>query len=121
VGAGAILLMLAAAQPASDGPGLFQRCVACHSLDPNERGLQGPNLAGVVGRRAANQAGFEYSPAMRQAGARGLVWTEAALDRFLTDAEAVVPKTEMFTPPLRRAEDRAALIAYLKNPKEPAP
>ena len=118
--AGAILLMLAAAQPALDGAALFQRCVACHSVDPRERGLQGPNLAGVVGRRAASQAAFEYSPAMRQARARGLVWTEAALDRFLADAEAVVPKTEMFTPPLRRPADRAALIAYLKSPKEPA-
>jgi cytochrome c len=119
VAAGAILLMLAAAQPAPDGAGLFQRCVACHSVDPGERGLQGPNLAGVVGRRAASQAGFEYSPAMRQAGARGLVWTEAALDSFLANAEAVVPKTEMFTPPLIRPDDRAALIAYLKSPKGP--
>jgi cytochrome c len=117
VAAGAILLMLAAAQPAPDGADLFQRCVACHSVDPRERGLQGPNLAGVVGRRAARVAGFEYSPAMRQAGARGLVWTEATLDRFLADAEAVVPKSEMFTPPLRRPADRAALIAYLKSPK----
>ena len=118
--AGAILLMLAAAQPAPDGAALFQRCVACHSIEPGQRGLQGPNLAGVVGRPAASQPGFEYSPAMRQAGARGLVWTEAVLDRFLADAEAVVPKSEMFTPPLRRAEDRVALITYLKSPKEPA-
>ena len=118
--AGAILLMLAAAQSAPDGATLFQRCVACHSVDPGERGLQGPNLAGVVGRRAASQAGFEYSAAMRQAGARGLVWTEATLDRFLEDPEAVAPKTEMFTPPLRRPADRAALIAYLKSSKGPA-
>lgn len=108
-----ILLMLAAAQP--DGAALFQRCIACHSVDQAERGLPGPNLAGVVGRPAAAQPGFAYSPAMRQAAVDGLTWTEAALDRFLADAEAVVPKTEMFTPPLRDPADRRALIAYLKG------
>ncbi|MFZ5719548.1 MAG: c-type cytochrome [Pseudomonadota bacterium] len=96
---------------------MFQRCYACHSVDPGETGLQGPNLAGVVGQRAGMRPGFDYSPAMRRAGARGLVWTEAALDRFLADPEAVVPKTEMFIPPLRRPAERAAVIAYLKNPK----
>ena len=116
MGGAAILLMLAAAQPAPDGGKLFQRCVACHSLDARERGLQGPNLAGVIGRRAGAQAGFEYSPAMRRAGARGLTWTEATLDRFLADPEAVVPKTEMFTPPLRNPADRRALISYLRAP-----
>lgn len=113
----AFALLMVAAQPAPDGATLFQRCVACHSVDPRERGLQGPNLAAVVGRRAGAQPGFEYSPAMRAAGARGLVWTEAALDRFLADAERVVPKTEMFTPPLRDPAQRRALIAYLKGPR----
>jgi len=81
-----------------------------------ERGMQGHNLAGVVGRRAAAPAGFQYSPAMRQAGGRGLVWTEAALDRFLANPEAVAPKTEMFTPALRNPAERRALIGYLRAP-----
>lgn len=117
----AFLAAVATAQPSSaaEGRKIFQRCYACHSIDPAETGLEGPNLAGVVGRRAGAVRGFEYSPAMRRAGARGLVWTEAALDGFLADPEAVVPKTEMFIPPLRRAADRAAVIAYLKTSKGP--
>lgn len=111
----AALIVAALAAAAPDGAQLFQRCIACHSVDPGERGLQGPNLAGVVGRRAAALTGFAYSPAMRQAAGRGLVWTEATLDRFLADAEQVVPRTEMFTPPLRDPAQRAALIAYLKD------
>ena len=97
------------------GEALFQRCYACHSVDPAEQGLPGPNLAGVVGRRAAALKGFDYSLAMRAAGDRGLIWTESELDRFLTDAQAAVPQTSMFTPPLRDPADRAALIAYLKG------
>lgn len=116
-GAALALMMAAATPPTPDGAKLFQRCMACHSVDPRERGLQGPNLAAVVGRRAGAQPGFEYSPAMRAAGARGLVWTEVALDRFLADAEKVVPRTEMFTPPLRDPAERRALIAYLKGPR----
>lgn len=117
----ALVLMFAAATATPDGEQLFQRCVACHSTDPDERGLQGPNLARVVGRPAAAQPGFEYSPAMRQAAARGLTWTEDALDRFLADAEAVVPKTEMFTPPLRDPAERRALIGYLRAPRKGTP
>jgi cytochrome c len=121
VSAAALVLMLAAGQAPPEGERLFQRCIACHSIDPKERGLQGPNLAGVVGRPAGAQTGFEYSPAMRQAAARGLTWTDAALDRFLADAEAVVPKTEMFTPPLRDPAERRALIGYLRAPTKGTP
>ena len=52
---------------------------------------------------------------MRTAGQEGLVWTEPALDRFLADPEAVAPRTDMTYASLRSAEDRRALIAYLKN------
>jgi len=112
VGTALVIAMVAAT---ASGEALFQRCYACHSLDPAVQGLQGPNLAGVVGRRAAALTGFDYSPAMRAAGERGLAWTEAELGRFLADAQAVVPQTSMFTPPLRDPADRAALIAYLKG------
>lgn len=106
----------APAEPAlvSAGERVFQRCYACHSVDPGEKGLPGPNLAGVVGRRAGAERGFDYSPAMRAAADRGLVWREATLDRFAADPEAVVPKTSMSFVGLRDAADRQALIAYLK-------
>jgi cytochrome c len=118
VGAALVFALFAAAAPAAkalDGERAFQRCVSCHSMDPREAGLQGPTLAGVVGRRAGSVGGFEYSPAMRQARARGLVWTEAALDRFMLDPQTVVPKTDMFIPAVRDPRERAAVIAYLKG------
>lgn len=116
MGAVVLFALLAAATPsAPDGRQVFERCYACHSVDPKEQRLPGPNLAGVLGRRAAALEGFEYSDAMRRAGARGLTWTEATLDRFLADPEAVAPGTEMFMPPLRNPADRAALIKYLRS------
>ena len=71
----------------------------------------------MVGRKAAALPDFDYSPAMRAAGAGGLTWTEQRLDRFLVDPQAVVPKTSMFIPAIRDPAERAALIAYLKDPK----
>ena len=92
----------------------FQRCFACHSVDPSETAkLQGPSLYRIVGRRAASLPGFEYSDAMRAKGAAGLIWDAATLDHYLADPDAVVTGTRMSVPPLNDPQDRADIIAYL--------
>ncbi|HEX7006872.1 MAG TPA: c-type cytochrome [Alphaproteobacteria bacterium] len=108
---------VARADELDPGERAFQKCYACHSVDPAERGLPGPNLAGIVGRRAAAQPDFEYSDAMLDAARnRGLTWTEATLDRFLADPQAVVPGNAMNFFGLRDPAERAAVIAYLARP-----
>lgn len=97
------------------GERVFQRCYACHSVDPSEAGLPGPNLHGVVGRRAAAQPGFDYSPALRALADRGHAWTPQALDEFLADPLAVTPDNAMGFFGLPSAQDRADLIAYLRQ------
>lgn len=117
--AGALLALLwlvqpaPATAPADPGARAFQRCLACHSARPGEDGLPGPNLAGVVGRRAGADPRFAYSPAMTAAARAGLVWDAETLDRFIQDPEALVPGTAM--PFLGRppAGERAALIDWL--------
>jgi cytochrome c len=100
------------------GEGVFQRCYACHSVAAGEDKLSGANLRGVIGRRAGSLPGFEFSPAMVEAGAgRGLVWTRAMLDAFLADPERVVPGTTMGMPGLPSAADRRDLIDYLEQAK----
>lgn len=99
---------------ADAGRRAFQKCYACHSLDAAERGLPGPNLAGIVGRPAAADPDFEYSDAMLDAARkRKLVWSRDALDRFLADPQKTVPGNAMNFFGLRKAEERAAIIAYL--------
>jgi cytochrome c len=68
----------------------------------------------VVGRKAGSLPGYAYSPAMK---AQDFVWTEAKLDQWLTRPSAVVPGTAMAFEGLPKAEDRAALIAYLASKK----
>ena len=92
----------------------FQRCYACHSVDPAETArLQGPSLHGVLGRPAAAVSGFEYSDAMRGRSKAGLTWTVEWLDAFLANPEAVVPGTTMSALPIADPVERADIIAYL--------
>ncbi len=113
-----LLVAMLGASPAqsADDPGAraFQRCQACHSLQPDDRDVTGPGLKGVFGRRAATLDGFAYSDALRDAGRRGLVWDELSLDRYLSDPEAAVPGTEM---PYQggTAAERAAVIRWLRS------
>ena len=98
-----------AAGDATAGRTLYQaRCSACHSLDYN--GV-GPAHRGVFGRAAGQAPGFAYSDALK---ASRVVWSEEALDRWLSDPERFVPGQRMGIN-VPEAKDRADLIAYLKT------
>ena len=104
------------------GERVFQRCYACHSVVAGEDKLPGPNLRGVIGRRAGTLPGFEFSPAMVEAGAsRGLVWTRATLDAFLADPQRLIPGTAMGMPGLPDDGDRRDVIDYLEQAGKRAP
>ena len=103
------------AASAQEGERVFQRCYACHSFNPAERGLSGPTLRGVFGRRAGTVDGFDYSQAIRDAGRYGLLWSEETLDRFLEDPEALVPGVRMGGVRLRDPAERRTLIRWLQN------
>ena len=85
-----------------------QRCTGCHALDHEK---VGPRLAGVLGRKAGTVSNFPYSDAVKKAG---VVWNEAALDKWLTDPDSVIPDSDMAFR-LDNAAERAAIIAFLKE------
>jgi len=108
------LLASAATQPnPSRGATLFQeRCSVCHTVDPGGGAGQGPNLRGVVGRKAAS-TDFADSQALTR---WGRTWTPELLAKYLTNPGALVPGTTMLVKvPDRR--DRADLVAYLSTLK----
>ncbi len=97
------------------GEHLFEeRCSLCHAVGDGAGGGQGPNLAGVLGRKAGS-TNFAYSRALRTSG---LTWDHDHLDRYLTNPRVAVPGTTM---PVQvpDAEDRSELIAYLGTLKAP--
>ncbi len=98
---------------AAKGEKVFMKCKACHE---NEKGVNkvGPTLKGLVGRKAASVEGYKYSEAMLAKGAEGVVWDEATLTAYLPDPKAFVPKTKMAFAGLKKPEEVADVIAYLK-------
>lgn len=102
-------LCQAADGDAGKGAQIYQRCLACHSLEHNR---SGPRHCGLFGRPAAVLPDFTYSQALRSAG---ITWNEATLDRFLENPLKAVPGTKMAYAGVKNAQERADLIAYLKQ------
>jgi cytochrome c len=113
-----MLLTLASASASADEDGarLFTPCRACHSLDPAERGLPGPNLAGVVGRAVGGDTAFDYSPVLRKAREDGLRWDAQRLETFLADPAEMFPGLWMSMRGIEDAAERKALARFLANP-----
>jgi cytochrome c len=102
----------AVAQPVSGEQIFRQRCQACHTVTPNGLpGPLGPNLRGVVGRKAGATAFRTYSPALKGAN---ITWTQANLDRFLAAPVRMIPGTKMPIA-LPGASERAAILVYLAS------
>jgi cytochrome c len=122
--AAAAVLATAAATALASPPGdpvrgekVYQRCIGCHSLD---RDRTGPHHAGVFGRRVGGVDGFQYSPALKKAGAAGMVWNEKTLDAFLANPRKFLPGTRMGYGGVKDDQERADLIAYLRAQSEGA-
>jgi len=109
------MLASAPASAEEDGARLFKPCRACHSLDPAERGLPGPNLAGIVGRAVGGDAAFDYSPVLRKARNDGLRWDAPRLEGFLTDPAEMFPGLWMSMRGIDDAAERKALVQFLAN------
>jgi len=103
--------LLASADPAAGEP-ITRQCTACHVFNEGGENRVGPYLWGVVGRDIASVDGFSYSDALQ--GQDG-EWTYEKLDAFLENPRDWAPGTSMSYAGLRGAEDRADLIAYLRE------
>lgn len=99
---------------AKAGAAVFKKCGACH-IATEATNKVGPSLMGLVGRPMASVAGYSYSPAMKAFGA-GKVWDEATLTAYLADPRGMVKGTKMGFAGLKKPDDVANVIAYLKDP-----
>jgi cytochrome c len=96
---------------ADKGKKVFNKCKACHSLDAGKNKI-GPSLHGVFGRKAGTEEGFKYSDAMKNSG---ITWSEDTLSEYLADPKGKVPGNKMAFVGLKKDDDRADVIAYLKG------
>ena len=97
------------------GEAVFHACRSCHSTDEGANRV-GPSLFHIVDRPPASLGSFNYSDAMKAFGAAGHKWDEATLTTYLQAPRDVVPGTRMAFRGLKKPEEIADIIAYLKNP-----
>lgn len=94
---------------------VFKKCTACHTATEAKNKV-GPHLVGIVGRATASIAEYKYSKPMTDHAVKEPIWTEEALKAYLKDPKGVVEKTKMAFAGLKKDEDLANIIAYLKDP-----
>jgi cytochrome c len=101
----------ASARIANAPPG-FATCRSCHSVEPGRNGI-GPSLFGIVGTRAGDVPGYNFSPALK---ASGVTWDRQSLDTWLQGPMKMVPGTKMVigVPDAQRRKD---VIDYLETLK----
>ncbi|MFC7400514.1 c-type cytochrome [Chelatococcus sp. GCM10030263] len=102
----------AQAQDAAAGEKLFLRCKACHQIGENAKNVLGPELNGVVGRKAASVEGYSYSKGLSGADFN---WDEAKLTEWLHNPKKMIPGTKMIFPGFPKDQDVKNVIAYLEQ------
>ena len=115
--AAAVVLVspLSQAAGAADGAVVFKQCAACHNIEKSGgNGPLGPNIFGVVGRKAASLPNFAYSVPFK---ASGIVWTDDKLKQWVLGPQKMVPGTKMLLIHPLDAQQADDVIAYLNTKK----
>lgn len=117
------LPVLLASADVGKGARVAKKCVSCHTFDKGGKNKVGPNLYNMFTRTRGGGEGFKYSGAMAEMGGK---WSFADMDKFITKPKDFLPKTKMAFVGIKKATDRAALLAYLRKyndtpPAMPAP
>lgn len=103
---------LLASADVANGEKLSRVCTSCHTFNQGGRNGTGPNQWDIVGSKKGHAEGFAYSDALL---ATGGTWTYESLNQFLANPKKYAPGTKMNYAGLRKEQDRADMIAWLRT------
>ncbi|WP_077962809.1 c-type cytochrome [Ensifer adhaerens] len=108
---------------AAAGEAVFKKCASCHTADKGGANKVGPNLWSLVNRPIASHEGFSYSAGMKTFAEGGkVVWDYDHLSYFIEAPKKHVPGTAMGFAGVKKPDERANLIAWLREQADaPAP
>jgi cytochrome c len=90
-----------------------RKCSVCHTLSPDDANRAGPTLYGVFGRKAGTLPGYAYSNALLKSE---IVWDADTIGQlFEKGPQHLVPGTKMPLQKMSNAEERDAMIVWLKE------
>jgi cytochrome c len=112
------LAALLAGGSAEHGQTVAKACAACHNFGEGEPNKIGPHLFGVVGRDIASVSDFSYSDALSQ---KEGAWDYEKLSHFLANPKGWAPGTKMAFAGLKKEQDLADVILYLRSISPDAP
>lgn len=110
----ATTLAASAAGDPVKGMNVYKRCVVCHTAEKGGSDTLGPNLFGIVGRKAASRPGYAYSAPLKAAN---IVWTEENLIKWSAAPQRMVPGNKMFFAGITSKNQQADLVAYMATLK----
>lgn len=95
-----------------EGRKIAKKCLQCHTFEKGGKDMIGPNLFGIIGAKVAHRPGFPYSKGMQTHGGK---WDVESINKFIHNPREVIKGTKMSFAGLRKPQDRADVIAYLKT------
>ena len=117
-GASSLGALIAAADPEA-GKKVARKCTACHTFEQGGANKLGPNLYDILGTNVASIDGFRYSKGLVEKA--GESWSYENLDAFLASPKTWAPGTKMTFAGLRKPEDRAAILAFMRGHSDDPP
>ena len=96
------------------GKQAFSACQVCHSVVKGGPNGLGPNLFGVVGRKAASLPGFYYSAALKNSK---ITWTNDKLEAWIMSPYKLVPGNRMAFVGISDSKKADDVVAYLDTLK----
>src|SRR5262249_8920441 len=92
-----------------------RQCAICHTIDKGGDNRLGPNLFGIIGKRAGTVAGFKYTNAFRNTA--NFEWSEGLLGPWIALPAVMVPGTGMESFPGVSDRDKDDIVAYVAAQK----